>query len=206
MLLDGFSSRSIIQLGSFLRAFLIKHKRPTRRLSIPNWWLPVIFHRDFDNGGKIFWQLQFDVDYLSIKILWNWAIFANLACWNYSRKVCNSVFIFVIAFFISFKSVWFLQDFLKSIHWWFAGNNFLQIIPSASLTHLVSYNRQCSFVSVVRSCNFRTWPLRHIRRSLTRDVVYAIGCSVVNTRLDYWNSLLFGVADTHLNKLHRVQN
>ena len=85
------------------------------------------------------------------------------------------------------------------------------------------YNRQCSFVGVTRSCNFHILALRHIRRSLTRDVVNIVGYSIANTRMDYYNSLLYGVAETHLwqrhicgrtaavaethvNKLRRIQN
>ena len=33
-----------------------------------------------------------------------------------------------------------------------------------------------------------------------------IECSIVNTHLDYCNSLLYGVAETHLNKLHHIEN
>ena len=58
--------------------------------------------------------------------------------------------------------------------------------------------------SVVRSCNIHMWALRHIRRSLT--LANTVRCSTVNTRLDYCNSLVYGVAETHLRKLQRIQN
>ena len=74
----------------------------------------------------------------------------------------------------------------------------------------VTLNRSLSFEnhinSVVRSCNFHIWALRNIRRSLSRDVANINGCSIVSTRLDYCNSLLYGVAETHLNKLQYIEN
>ena len=70
-------------------------------------------------------------------------------------------------------------------------------------TLAVTLDRTLSFEnhikSAVRSCNFHIWELRHIRRSLSRDIANTIGCSIVNTRLDNCNSLL------HIeNKLARV--
>ena len=59
---------------------------------------------------------------------------------------------------------------------------------------------------VVRSCNFHIHALRHIRRHLTRDVANMVACGIVSTRMDYCNSLLYGAADKHLEKLQRTQN
>ena len=60
--------------------------------------------------------------------------------------------------------------------------------------------------SVICSCNCNILALCHIRRSLTHDVANTIGCSIVNTRLDYCQSLLYRVAKIHLKKLQYIQN
>ena len=59
---------------------------------------------------------------------------------------------------------------------------------------------------VVRLCNFHICALRHIRRHLTRDVANMVACSIVSTRMNYCNSLLYDAADKHLEKLQRAQN
>ena len=48
--------------------------------------------------------------------------------------------------------------------------------------------------------------LRHIRRSLTRDITNTVACSIIHSRLDFCNSLLHGVAKKSLNLLQWVQN
>jgi len=58
----------------------------------------------------------------------------------------------------------------------------------------------------VRSCNYHLQALRHIRPSITRDVANTIACSLISSRIDYCNSLLFGVSGLNLDKLQRVQN
>jgi hypothetical protein len=47
-------------------------------------------------------------------------------------------------------------------------------------------------ISVVQNCNYHLQALSHIRSSVSRDVANTIACSVVHSRLDYCNSLLFG--------------
>ena len=59
--------------------------------------------------------------------------------------------------------------------------------------------------SVVRSCYFHIWELRHIRLSLSRDVENTIGCCIINTRLDNCNSLLYEVTETRPNKLQNIK-
>ena len=41
---------------------------------------------------------------------------------------------------------------------------------------------------------------------MTVDTANSIACSLVNTRLDYANSLLSGISQAELAKLRRVQN
>ena len=59
---------------------------------------------------------------------------------------------------------------------------------------------------VVRSCNYHIRALRHLHSLLSRDTANTIACSIVGSRLDYCNSLLFGAAQKTLDKLQRVQN
>ena len=60
--------------------------------------------------------------------------------------------------------------------------------------------------AVCRACNYHIWALRHIRRLLPDDVAKMLACSIVATRLDYCNSLLYGSSKGNLAKLQRVQN
>ena len=46
------------------------------------------------------------------------------------------------------------------------------------------------FNNVAKACNYHMWSLRHIRRSISRDVVNTMADSMVDTRLDYCNALL----------------
>ena len=60
--------------------------------------------------------------------------------------------------------------------------------------------------NVAKACNFHLRALRHLRRSITRDVANTLACSIVGSRIDYCNALLFGVTDKVLERLQRVQN
>ena len=50
------------------------------------------------------------------------------------------------------------------------------------------------------------WHLRRIRRHLDLDNAKLLATALVSSRLDYCNSLLYGMADIDLTRLHRVQN
>ena len=60
--------------------------------------------------------------------------------------------------------------------------------------------------SVCKSAFYHIRALRHIRKSLTDEMAKAVAVSLVQSRLDYANSLLCGISKTNLNKLQRVQN
>ena len=60
--------------------------------------------------------------------------------------------------------------------------------------------------SVVKASNFHIRAVRHIRLMLNRDVANTVACSIVGTRLDYCNLLLYGTPAKNLDKLQRVQN
>lgn len=60
--------------------------------------------------------------------------------------------------------------------------------------------------NVVRSCNYHLRALRHLRPYLSLDIAKTIAVSIVGSRLDYCNALLFGATQSTTSKLQRVQN
>ena len=58
---------------------------------------------------------------------------------------------------------------------------------------------------IIRSSKYDIRALHHIRRHLTRRVANTVACSIVGTRFDYCNSLLYGVSDKYLDKFQHVQ-
>ena len=60
--------------------------------------------------------------------------------------------------------------------------------------------------NIVKASNFNIRALRHIRPVLDRTVANTIACSIVSTRLDYCNSLLYGTSVKNVSRLQRVQN
>ena len=59
---------------------------------------------------------------------------------------------------------------------------------------------------IVKASNFHMTAFRHIRPVLDRSVANIIACSIVISRLDYCNSLLYGTSGANIAKLQRVQN
>jgi len=60
--------------------------------------------------------------------------------------------------------------------------------------------------NIVKASNFNICALRHIRPMLDRSIANTIACSIVSTRLDYCNSLLYGTSVKNITRLQRVQN
>ena len=56
--------------------------------------------------------------------------------------------------------------------------------------------------SLTKSCSYHIQALRHIRSSLTDDMAKSIGTSLISSRLDYCNSLLYGWSKSNTAKLH----
>ena len=77
-------------------------------------------------------------------------------------------------------------------------------ILGVTLDYKLTLNTQVT--KIVSSCNYHIRALRHIRSSLTHDAAVTIACSLVNTRLDYCNSLLLSTSLDNVNRLQRVQN
>ena len=59
---------------------------------------------------------------------------------------------------------------------------------------------------IYKSCFYHIRDLRRIQRHLSMDTAKMIANSLVTSRLDYGNSLLFNVDDKYMEQLHRVQN
>ena len=55
-------------------------------------------------------------------------------------------------------------------------------------------------------CCYHTRALRHIRGLLSAETAALIGCSIVASRIDYCNSLLFGAPESTLDKVQRSLN
>ena len=58
----------------------------------------------------------------------------------------------------------------------------------------------------VKDSNFHTRALRHIRPFLDKQTAAIVAYSVVSSRLDYCNSLLYKTSQKNIDKLQRVQN
>ena len=58
----------------------------------------------------------------------------------------------------------------------------------------------------VKKSFYHLFNIRNIRKHLTRKSAEKINHAFVTSRLDYCNSLFFGLPDSQLGKLQRVQN
>ena len=59
--------------------------------------------------------------------------------------------------------------------------------------------------AIVKTCNFHIRAIRHVRHLQLKSTALTLVCSLINSRLDYCNALLYGAAST-ISKLQRVQN
>ncbi|XP_067660615.1 uncharacterized protein [Haliotis asinina] len=57
-----------------------------------------------------------------------------------------------------------------------------------------------------RICFFHLKAISNIRQNLTTDAAHTLVRSLVLSRLDYSNSILFGLSPAHLTKLQKIQN
>ena len=64
----------------------------------------------------------------------------------------------------------------------------------------------CHAKEVARACNYHTRALRHVHTVLTDDLAQTVACSIVGSRLDYCNAVLYGGPDATLDVLQRAQN
>ena len=73
-----------------------------------------------------------------------------------------------------------------------------------ALDNRLTFDHHVSAIS--KSCFFHIRAFRHIRPALTQEMANSVAVSLVTSRLDYANSLLFGTSQANLNKLQRIQN
>ena len=59
---------------------------------------------------------------------------------------------------------------------------------------------------VCRACYYHLRDLRRIRKFLSNETAILLANAMVSSRLDYFNSLLYGVSKSNIAKLQRVQN
>jgi len=60
--------------------------------------------------------------------------------------------------------------------------------------------------AIARSCNHHAHAICHIRHLLTLDLAQTLACSLILSRIDYCNSVLYGAPSGTIQKLQRVQN
>ena len=85
------------------------------------------------------------------------------------------------------------------------------IFPSVEVKNLgVIFDSDNSFdnhvAKVCRACYYHLRDLRQIRKFLSNETVILLANAMVSSRLDYCNSLLYGVSKSNIAKLQRVQN
>ena len=85
------------------------------------------------------------------------------------------------------------------------------ISPSVEVKNLgVIFDSDNSFdnhvAKVCRACYYHLCDLRRIRKFLGVETAILLANAMVSSRLDYCNSLLYGVSKSNIAKLQRVQN
>jgi len=60
--------------------------------------------------------------------------------------------------------------------------------------------------AVAKSCNYHAQAICHIRHLLTPELAQTLACSLILSRIDYCNALLYGAPTSTIQKLQRVQN
>ena len=87
----------------------------------------------------------------------------------------------------------------------------VETYPQKSARHLeVIFDKKFSFHShisaICSSCIYNIWDLRCIHRHHDLESAKLLANDFVSSHLDYWYSLLSGIAETDLTKLQRVLN
>ena len=59
---------------------------------------------------------------------------------------------------------------------------------------------------ICRQCSFHIRALRHVRLMLSRNTAATLACSIVQSRLDYCNSVFCGMSESNVEKLETIQN
>ena len=60
--------------------------------------------------------------------------------------------------------------------------------------------------AVAKACNYHARAIKNVPHLLPESVAQTLACSLINSWLDYCNSLLYGALVSTINKLQRTQN
>ena len=85
----------------------------------------------------------------------------------------------------------------------------LQVAPKLKSLGVTIDSRlrfDCHAKDVARACNYHTRVLRHVRSLLSDDLAQTVACSIVASRLDYCNAMLYGAPANTFDVLQRAQN
>ena len=84
----------------------------------------------------------------------------------------------------------------------------LQVAPKLKSLGVTIDSRlrfDCHAKDVAMACNYHTRALRHVRSLLCDDLAQTVACSIVASRFDYCNAMLYGAPAT-IDVLQRAQN
>jgi len=90
-----------------------------------------------------------------------------------------------------------------------ARSSTLQVAPmlkSLGVTIDSHLRFDCHAKEVARACNCHTRALRHVRTVLTDYLAQTVACSIVGSRLDYCNAMLYCASAATFDVLQRAQN
>jgi len=82
----------------------------------------------------------------------------------------------------------------------------LQVAPKLGVTIDSRLRFDCHAKDIARACSYHTRALRHVRSLLSDDLTQTVACSIVASRLDYSNAMLYGAPATTFDVLQRAQN
>ena len=82
----------------------------------------------------------------------------------------------------------------------------ISLIDSVKSLGVTIDSRLTNLLITCQASYFHIPAWRHVRGSMSSDIVKSIAITIVCAWLDYCNSLLYGVSAANLNKLQRVQN
>ena len=78
------------------------------------------------------------------------------------------------------------------------------MVLGATIDSSLAFNKHVSLIC--RSCQYHTRALRHIRPILDANTTKLVGHALVSSRLDYANSIMYGMSKSLTAKLQRQQN
>jgi len=96
-----------------------------------------------------------------------------------------------------------------NIHVVNVAGSWLQVAPKMkSLGVMIDSHLRfdCHAKEVARACNYHTRALRHVRTLLTDGLAQTVACSIVASRLDYCNAMLYGAPAATFDVLQRAQD